>query len=83
MNFNENKNNKPFDNEFGKNIWILADEKLYFNPNNEKFDKCGALIKLEDYGNTESDYGWEIDHIHPKDKKESYHGNTINYYLQF
>lgn len=28
-------------------------------------DKCGAPIKREDYGNRESKYGWEIDHINP------------------
>lgn len=28
-------------------------------------DNCGAWIKQSQYGNTDSDYGWEIDHIVP------------------
>lgn len=28
-----------------------------------KYDKCGKLIRYEDYGNTNSSQGWEIDHI--------------------
>jgi 5-methylcytosine-specific restriction endonuclease McrA len=26
-------------------------------------DRCGAWIKLADYGNRNSQHGWEIDHI--------------------
>jgi len=29
-------------------------------------DACGAWIKWADYGNTASQWGWEIDHIFPK-----------------
>lgn len=32
-----------------------------------RFDDCGALIRLEDYGK-QTEYGWEIDHIIPKAK---------------
>jgi len=28
-------------------------------------DACGAWIKWVDYGDTNSEWGWEIDHIHP------------------
>ena len=28
-------------------------------------DACGAHIKWSDYGNTSSNFGWEIDHIRP------------------
>lgn len=28
-------------------------------------DSCGAWIKWLDYGNTNSEWGWEIDHIYP------------------
>lgn len=30
-----------------------------------RFDDCGALIRLDEYG-LQSDFGWEIDHIIPK-----------------
>jgi 5-methylcytosine-specific restriction endonuclease McrA len=31
-------------------------------------DKCGTWMKRDEYGNTNSKYGWEIDHIKPKSK---------------
>jgi len=39
------------------------------NPNDKlRHDICGTPILLEEYGNTSSQYGWEIDHIHPESK---------------
>jgi 5-methylcytosine-specific restriction endonuclease McrA len=31
-------------------------------------DQCGAWIKYNDYGDRDSDYGWEVDHITPESK---------------
>lgn len=31
-------------------------------------DECGAWIHKTEYGNRESQFGWEIDHIFPKSK---------------
>ena len=31
-------------------------------------DKYGSLMKFLDYGNRNSEYGWEIDHIIPKSR---------------
>ena len=28
-------------------------------------DQCGAWIRKDHYGNRQSEYGWEIDHISP------------------
>lgn len=37
-------------------------------PEKWRYDECGSLIKYDEYGNRDSDYGWEIDHIvRPKD----------------
>jgi len=30
-----------------------------------RWDICGKVIKYEEHGNTNSPYGWEIDHINP------------------
>jgi 5-methylcytosine-specific restriction endonuclease McrA len=30
-----------------------------------RYDICGALMKYADHANTNSQYGWEIDHIKP------------------
>ena len=35
------------------------------NPDTLRNDICGASIKFEDYGNTNSPHGWEVDHIKP------------------
>ena len=34
-------------------------------------DKCGHTIKRSDYGNTKSEYGWEVDHVKPLAKNGS------------
>jgi len=33
------------------------------NPNVFRQDSCGAWLRFSDYGNRQSKYGWEIDHI--------------------
>jgi 5-methylcytosine-specific restriction endonuclease McrA len=43
------------------------------NPALIRIDKCGAEIHREKYGDTNSLYGWEIDHIMPSAK-----GGTSN-----
>lgn len=50
-------------------IWEKAE---YIGESNEakgfRKDQCGAWIKYDDYGNRDSKYGWEIDHIKPASK---------------
>ena len=36
-----------------------------YDPNVWRYDRCGNPIKFDDYGNTNSKYGWEIDHVVP------------------
>ena len=52
-----------FDEETEQKVW----EKGKIDPNNDskvwRKDDCGAWIKRSEYGNRNSDYGWEIDHI--------------------
>ena len=36
------------------------------NPNVWRKDRCGAWIRRTQYGNRDSEYGWEIDHINPR-----------------
>jgi len=35
------------------------------DPNVTRKDACGAWIRRIEYGNRQSQYGWEIDHIDP------------------
>ena len=41
------------------------------DPNAWRQDECGAWMSWTSYGNRESQYGWEVDHITSKD-----HGGT-------
>lgn len=36
------------------------------DPRISRKDACGAWIRWGDYGNTESQWGWEVDHIYPR-----------------
>ncbi len=40
-------------------------EKIPLGYGDFRVDDYGNIIRWEDYGNTNSEYGWEIDHIHP------------------
>jgi len=35
------------------------------DPHLWRSDLCGAIMRFTDHGNTNSKYGWEIDHIKP------------------
>jgi len=37
------------------------------DPGKWRKDKCGAWMQFSKYGNRDSDYGWEVDHIIPGD----------------
>ena len=57
-----------FSQETIRNVW----EKAKVIENNDKNvfrkDECSAWIKRSEYGNRESKFGWEIDHIKPESK---------------
>jgi len=38
------------------------------NPNIWRWDVCGNVMRYSEHGNTESENGWEIDHIKPSSK---------------
>lgn len=46
-------------------VWNKARKVEGFDPALIRKDSCGAWILRNEYGNTESIYGWEIDHIYP------------------
>lgn len=58
----------PFSNtdETSKQVvWQKGHEIPTFDPNVWRHDICGAVMKYEEHGNTNSQHGWEIDHIYP------------------
>jgi len=54
---------------FSQNTVILVWQKGQsidgHDPGTWRRDMCGYAIRLSDYGNTNSQYGWEVDHIMP------------------
>lgn len=38
------------------------------DPSKIRKDACDAWIKFDEYGNTKSPYGWQVDHIIPRKK---------------
>lgn len=54
-----------FDQQTVINVWQKGNIIPGNNPNVFRQDSCGAWIRFSDYGNRQSKYGWEIDHITP------------------
>jgi len=46
-------------------VWRKGRTAPGHSPDLYRQDICGATIKRSEYGNRNSDYGWEIDHINP------------------
>lgn len=68
MSRNTTTNGGPFSNEQRIRVWEKAVILTGRNPNEYRKDRCGALIRWADYGDTSKSTGWEIDHILPKSK---------------
>lgn len=56
-------------------VWTDYAKKLVFgkaplvdvhNPKHGRWDSCKACIKEDYYGNRDSEYGWEIEHVYPE-----------------
>lgn len=65
-----------FNQELIDYCWSNAQIVDGFDPANFRKDCCGAWIVKNQYGNRDSIYGWEIDHVYPealggKDDKEN------------
>lgn len=46
-------------------VWAKGRPVAGNEPSIWRLDECGAWIGREYYGNRNSEYGWEIDHISP------------------
>ena len=46
-------------------VWSLGHEIPNYDSNVWRRDDNGDVIKFSEYGNRDSEFGWEIDHIHP------------------
>lgn len=57
-----------FSNETIYAVWRKATRIPTEDENIKRKDKCGAIIAKAAYGNHNSKYGWDIDHIIPVSK---------------
>lgn len=55
--------NESFDPQTILAVWNKA--AMVSGQNDLKIDRCRAWIRFADYGNVNSDFGWEIDHEKP------------------
>ena len=51
-------------------VWEKGLKVEEYDPNRVRKDACGAWMIKEDYGDRNSVFGWEVDHIYPKSKLE-------------
>lgn len=64
-NRNTDLNGKPFAQTTVGAIWSKGRSIDGYDSNNWRYDMCGKPMKRSEYSNTNSDYGWEVDHEKP------------------
>lgn len=52
-----------FSEETIQKVWEKGQIVINHDPYIWRKDQCGAWIKRDEYGNRNSQFGWEIDHI--------------------
>lgn len=63
--FNRRVDDRQFDETTKRRVWEKA-RPISGKPEQAiRRDRCGSEIHWHLYGNTDSQYGWEIDHIKP------------------
>ncbi len=55
-----------FDENLINRVWNSARVEEGYNPDRFRKDACGAWIIRNQYGRSDTIYGWEIDHIYPQ-----------------
>ena len=55
-----------FSNQQIQDVWDRANKEDGYDPSRFRKDACGAWILRDKYGDTDSLYGWVIDHIVPQ-----------------
>ncbi|WNZ59899.1 HNH endonuclease signature motif containing protein [Myxococcus sp. MxC21-1] len=64
-NSNTNQSGGTFSVSEIEAVWQKATIVPGNDPRVFRKDTCGAWIQRDAYGNTNSEYGWEVDHIYP------------------
>lgn len=71
MAYNRNILNESFNQTTVDLVWQKEQVVPRYDPNVWRKDTCGAWMKRNEHGNTNSQHGWEIDHI----KQKAQHGS--------
>ncbi len=58
-------------------VWSMAATVPGYNSAKYRKDTCGAWICYESFGDRNSKYGWEIDHIFPTAKGGNHHISNV------
>jgi hypothetical protein len=66
--YNRNRLNESFSAGIVDAVWKKGIAVIGYDPAIWRKDMCGAWMKRSEHGNTNSKFGWEIDHFHPKEK---------------
>lgn len=62
-------NNEELWTDFKKSVvWVVREIVAGLDPNEYRLDRYGCMIRWSEYGNRNSQFGWELDHIIPEDK---------------
>lgn len=67
-NFNKTMFESAFADSMVQAVWNKGVAVIGYDSAVWRKDSCGAWMKRTEYGNTNLDFGWEIDHIKPKSK---------------
>ena len=51
--------------DLAERVWLKGRKIPDYSEHEWRWDDDGLVIKHDDYGDRDSDYGWEIDHILP------------------
>lgn len=54
-----------YSDDIVQKVWEIGIVVLNYDKDVWRKDQCKAWIRRRQYGNRESQYGWEIDHIKP------------------
>ncbi|MCG8060550.1 MAG: HNH endonuclease [Candidatus Thiodiazotropha taylori] len=62
---NTDRNGTQFSTTTVAAVWQKGQIVSGYDSAQVRKDSCGAFMKWSDYGNTNSQWGWEVDHIRP------------------
>jgi 5-methylcytosine-specific restriction endonuclease McrA len=64
-NHNTDRNGTIWSDVIKKTVWKKGRTIPQYSPDIWRWDKCGVVMNYSEYGNRNSEHGWEIDHIKP------------------